>query len=197
MRQNFPNHDSKGVVLCSTASEYCRPIHTCFPQKSMSCTCFHGQSACHKLAGAQLVSAAQIASHVQHYCMLQTLAANPLQNDKVLRYMQDVSQGQQSLWQYQDMVRGLLQRVQAGQPPAPHTLAAHLLGVKDPHTGQPSHDPHPSVCTGAQCNCCACCQCYGHQLPQLWSPSRVCDTLWLCKRPLLSSGSATSALMAS
>ena len=34
------------------------------------------------------------------------------------------------------MVRGLLRRVQAGQPPAPHTLAAHLLGVKDPHTGQ-------------------------------------------------------------
>ena len=33
------------------------------------------------------------------------------------------------------MIRQLLQRVRSGTPPAPHTLAAHLLGVKDPHTG--------------------------------------------------------------
>ncbi|KAL3150250.1 hypothetical protein ABBQ32_000104 [Trebouxia sp. C0010 RCD-2024] len=50
-------------------------------------------------------------------------------------WRKDVRQGEQSLWGYQDMVRGLLRRVQSGQPPAPHTLAAHLLGVKDPHTG--------------------------------------------------------------
>lgn len=69
-----------------------------------------------------------------------------------------MKQGQQKLWRYQDMVRGLLRRVQAGQAPAPHTLAAHLLSVKDPHTGQPGWDPHPSVCKRAQCTCCTCCR---------------------------------------
>lgn len=72
--------------------------------------------------------------------------------------MQDVKQGQQKLWQYQDMVRGLLRRVQAGQAPATHTLAAHLLAVRDPHTGQPGYDPHPSVCKRAQRTFCTCCR---------------------------------------
>ena len=49
--------------------------------------------------------------------------------------MQGVKAGQHSLWRYQDMVRNLLRRVQTGTPPAPHTLAAHLLSVRDPHTG--------------------------------------------------------------
>ncbi len=48
---------------------------------------------------------------------------------------QDVKQGQQALWRYQDMIRQLLKKVTSGTPPAPHTLAAHLLSVKDPHTG--------------------------------------------------------------
>ncbi len=48
---------------------------------------------------------------------------------------QDVKQGQQALWRYQDMIRQLLKKVTSGTPPAPHTLAAHLLSVKDPLTG--------------------------------------------------------------
>lgn len=50
-------------------------------------------------------------------------------------FVQDVKKGQQALWHYQDMIRQLLQKVTSGNPPAPHTIAAHLLSVKDPHTG--------------------------------------------------------------
>ncbi|DBA86903.1 hypothetical protein WJX79_003539 [Trebouxia sp. C0005] len=50
-------------------------------------------------------------------------------------WRKDVKQGQQALWRYQDMIRQLLKKMTSGIPPAPHTLAAHLLSVKDPHTG--------------------------------------------------------------
>ena len=40
------------------------------------------------------------------------------------------------------MILELLHKVRAGPPPEPHTLAAHLLGVKDPHTGGPLPEDH-------------------------------------------------------
>ena len=64
-------------------------------------------------------------------------------------FVQDVKKGQQALWHYQDMIRQLLQKVMSGTPPAPHTIAAHLLSVKDPHTGDAT--PFPS--------------CFSHYLP--------------------------------
>ena len=54
----------------------------------------------------------------------------------VCGFGQDVKQGQKALWRYQDMVRQLLRQVQGGIPPAPHTLAAPLLAVKAPVTGE-------------------------------------------------------------
>ena len=83
--------------------------------------------------------------------------------------MQEVKQGQQSLWRYQDMVRSLLRRVQAGQAPRPHTLAAHLLAVKDPHTGQPGPTLRPPAYMRAQCatSCTLLSGLHGNQLSQL------------------------------
>ncbi len=72
------------------------------------------------------------------------------------------------MWRYQDMIRQLLKKVTSGTPPAPHTLAAHLLSVKDPLTGHllshPLHllsDPahvSMSACANALHNAHHCCR---------------------------------------
>lgn len=40
------------------------------------------------------------------------------------------------------MILGLLHKVRAGPAPEPHTLAAHLLAVRDPHTEGPLPEDH-------------------------------------------------------
>ena len=57
-------------------------------------------------------------------------------------WLQDVKQGQKALWRFQDMILELLHKVRTGPPPEPHTLAAHLLAVRDPHTGGPLPEDH-------------------------------------------------------
>ena len=55
---------------------------------------------------------------------------------------QDVRRGKRDLHAFQDMMRGLLAEICARGPPADDdtTIAAHLLRMRDPATGQPLSD---------------------------------------------------------
>lgn len=61
--RNCSDHESTDVVLCNTAGQCCKPLHTSPLHKPMSETSLYSQSLGCKFAGTQLASAAQTASH--------------------------------------------------------------------------------------------------------------------------------------
>ena len=124
-----------------------------------ACRPYQCQTVSHRCAGAAAQDVRRCRRDLRTFQdTMRGLLAKNLKLDLKRSYgaaVQDVRRGKRDLRAFQDMMRGLLAELRARGPPADGdtTIAAHLLRMRDPASGQPLSDDQllPEVRASERC----------------------------------------------